>query len=866
MASFTESATLIVKDQSTPQIKRINAALKQLQTTANSLKLIKINLTGLTKASAEARKLTADLNRLKASAINLRVNTTGIAQASRQIAALHAQAQRPVAARAAATGASGRAAAPGAARGGLLYSAGALSGSFARLTWAAGRLTAAFGAVGGAVAVGRAGVQAVVASEDARMRLQQSGFTPAQTDYFMEAARQNQQKEFGRVPAAAIASAAVEQLQAIKAANGTFADYEQAMKRIAANAQTMSVTFKDPTKGAESARQLERLSQALGKDVDKVEISKVQDAAMRAIIATGGEMKAEEMVRVIQQLGPSIAKSMSAQALTDIMMIRDEGGRASTAEWRMAVQELMRGSLNKGDKAAMARVGLRRKGGAADPNIVNEAAADLVGFTERRIVPILEKAGKAAASSAEIATYLDEQAGFTTSAARAYADIVTSLRDGELQRQRAAARAVELSPHLGDQSFRGAAERLSASFDTMLARPLDKMGPAFSQAIEPFALTMDRAGKAAEKGEYAAATGAMVKAGLDLMGGPVGQIASVVSAVSAVKTLIDPTATSFDKGAALLVTGATTLSHAAGAILKYFGGEDPRVDLAHQKKLEQDIPAEIERLRQREAEEVRKNPRSEMLPRIRAAITAAEIQLRDVQRNVVLGEERVRTLTAEAARIAAEDRADMERLRRESGLEPKPAAVAAAIAAGIETPVRAGFPVDAAVAAALKKAAADAAAAARQALATQRAMFPAYRRIDTKERVPAGRVPLPRERPEGAPARVSEAPAASFTEALNRMRTEQPIWLPAFTATGSQLDRASTSFAETFNTLPGRVSEGGRQAGTSIVEVMQGSAPIIGNAIGAAFAARASQVQVALNAANIRPPNSTPDTGVRTAD
>jgi len=98
LPNFVEQATLMVKDQSTPQIKKINAALKQLQSTANSLKSMKVNLTGITKASGEVRKLTNDLNRLKASSISLKVNTGSLSAAGRQLATLRSQARRPISA------------------------------------------------------------------------------------------------------------------------------------------------------------------------------------------------------------------------------------------------------------------------------------------------------------------------------------------------------------------------------------------------------------------------------------------------------------------------------------------------------------------------------------------------------------------------------------------------------------------------------------------------------------------------------------------------------------------------------------------------------------------------------------------------
>lgn len=68
------------------------------------MKSIKVDIAGLAKASTETRKLTADLNKLRAIQVNLAVSASGIAQAPRQLNALRTSASRPVTARPLATG------------------------------------------------------------------------------------------------------------------------------------------------------------------------------------------------------------------------------------------------------------------------------------------------------------------------------------------------------------------------------------------------------------------------------------------------------------------------------------------------------------------------------------------------------------------------------------------------------------------------------------------------------------------------------------------------------------------------------------------------------------------------------------------
>lgn len=102
MVSFTESATLRVVDQSTGSINRINAALKQLKKTTDSLKSKKIDLgldTGkLTQAQASVRRLASEIARLKSAGgtINLRVNAQGMNNVQQQMRQMRAQARNPI--------------------------------------------------------------------------------------------------------------------------------------------------------------------------------------------------------------------------------------------------------------------------------------------------------------------------------------------------------------------------------------------------------------------------------------------------------------------------------------------------------------------------------------------------------------------------------------------------------------------------------------------------------------------------------------------------------------------------------------------------------------------------------------------------
>ncbi len=542
MASFVEQATLLLNDKASKNISKINRELQKLFVTAKKMSSTKIALRvtapGAKQAETALKRVDTAANRLRKGVnVNVRVNT---AQAN---AALNNLARKRTASITA----------------GVFGGLGRSLGRDIAFGFKASIGNELYRAARGAVAeTGRA----TISAEDAQTRVRQAGFNEIDTAKFVALSR-DVQEQFPQVPAAEILNASVEQLSTLKAANATTAQYKSAMERVARNAQTLAVTYKDAVQGAEGARQLERLSQALGADIDEKKINAIQQAAVRATIASGGEMGINEAVRAIQQLGPTIAKSMNPQAITDLLLVRDEGGRQSTAEFRMAIQDLIRGSLNESDKAAMTRLGLRGKGGASLGDVANEASANLVDFTANRIMPILEKAGLTDASSAEIGAFLDDMAGFTTTGARALADIATSLRNGDIQRGRQAARRADLNPQLAANTFRGATQALLASFDTAAARNLDKLGPIFAAEISPVAQALDKAGKQAEQGNFAKAADTMLKAGTDILAGPAGKVLSGIALLEGTKTFLTAT-DPLTKAAGLLSVAGSALIQAAG--------------------------------------------------------------------------------------------------------------------------------------------------------------------------------------------------------------------------------------------------------------------------------------------------------------
>src|SRR4051812_4499333 len=99
MASFTETATLLVKDQSSSKIKKINAELRELAQTAKALRSttlnIGVNATAVQRAIRELVALRRELTAVRNAArtITLSVNTGALTRAATHAKELHATLQ-----------------------------------------------------------------------------------------------------------------------------------------------------------------------------------------------------------------------------------------------------------------------------------------------------------------------------------------------------------------------------------------------------------------------------------------------------------------------------------------------------------------------------------------------------------------------------------------------------------------------------------------------------------------------------------------------------------------------------------------------------------------------------------------------------
>ena len=810
MVTFTESATLIVKDQSTPQIKRINAALKQLQSTANSLKSMKINLTGLTKASADARRLTADLNKLKTSAINLRVNTSGISAAQRQVNQLHTQARRPITLRTAAL--------------------------------AAG----AYGAVHGVARATREGTRTLDIGETS---LALKEIPAERRKYIDEQIRQISEEQSKREGGAMwnrghIMQQYSEMAGVVKiGAAGNEADFRQragAAKYLADQNLELAGTFvklgmsqdQAAETSAKFGKAMEQQGKIFGPD-GKLDIGAAAaeyNNIRKLIPAIGKEATGENYLALMKYLQVS-KMSLEPEAIASAMFKFEEMGTQAAVGINQLIKNLSGGGKKSATKE-MARLGLLGPKGE-----IPESDSDLLRrspqtYVNERLIPRLEadlrKQGK---TDAQIQTMLSDpqKSGYV---ARETQKLVTDrtaqnmLASMILLRQENAEALKDYRSRSGTMesqrkatglSVIGATTAVSNQFQGLMGEAVRAIAPAL---VPTLGLVSDTIRKAAE-GDRAAqaqlAAGTVAAGIATKLASPIAQavigLATPLGLTAGLAGAADsnPAVRSLSTAAIALIGAAEALKNAAdynllamgkkvlkgglaiGAGALHLSGSEPPEDWANA------TPAERERIYARDAKKYQ--------------LYLAEQQLKALEegKTVLPGKQDKRS----AVQGALQDVARLTELRKEL------VASIATLTKEVEQLSSPSKPMD-------------------------KSFF---------DSLPKG-IPIPKADPRKSGFLTDPAETIDLGRRVSEASNARLIDL---------LSTANNNFELTFNTLPSKVSEGGNQAGASIVGVMNGGAAGIGSAIGDAFAARASQVRVGVDASTIRRPDSPLDTGANSA-
>lgn len=254
--------------------------------------------------------------------------------------------------------------------------------------------------------------------------------------------------------------------------------------RIASNAEILTTFLHSAERAAEGARQLEKVLQITGVNVRPEEAAKMNEAALRAFIATGGDIAPEEIKRLLQQLGGTLRQALSPEGLTNAILLRDEGGRQSTAEIRTAMQDLFRGDLNDEDKNRQIAAGLRDSKG--ETVFSKEEFGDPIGLLVNQIVPLLKKMNVATdpanADPIKIANALDSRLGFTGPGARLAAAIIPQLEQFSADIARAA--AIQPSMVLQEPTLRTQLADVEAKFQDAAVRMTKDMMPQIKNATD----------------------------------------------------------------------------------------------------------------------------------------------------------------------------------------------------------------------------------------------------------------------------------------------------------------------------------------------------------------------------------------------
>lgn len=451
--NFVETATLKLIDQASKPASQVNRELNQLWKTVQKLRNVRVKIDiaaprNLGRVDQQIKRLVADANKLRSLPQTVvRVDSSQVVTAIRRIRDMQ---------RAAAAGVQGMrvpVAGPG-GRGGM----GGMGATPNNMFWsrrddtnaeAAGRIMArSFVAVVGvelATVLRRAlatGGREIVDRDTAFANARAAGLDPVMLEGFAQrSAGQTQGVPVTEIMDASRDSIASLQVQ-LKNGAITMEEFNKRAQavtdRIARTAEIGGTTRGDFAGGAREAREMERILPLTSAGFDLPKQQEWIEAFQKVIVASGGDMGAAEMRRMAQQLGPAIMQALSPEGFARLAMLREEGGRQATANTRMMVNDLIRGSLNAADTAQQQRAGLRDERGQTRFNAAD--LADVVGFAERVLMPLASAAGVDLNDTIALQNFFDNVAGFSTSGAREAASLLNQVEQNrrELERLRVA--------------------------------------------------------------------------------------------------------------------------------------------------------------------------------------------------------------------------------------------------------------------------------------------------------------------------------------------------------------------------------------------------------------------------------------------
>lgn len=551
MANFVEQAALIVKDQSTKQIRAINKALKDLFKTASKEKIeIKLStaaarkevaalktailglpktshftLTGTKKAMTDVRalhglmakspplpksvvrntanvkeigKLTDALEKLnKVKAVNVKVTVSGadaslrvVRELNNELAKIKGYKAAPVIKPPRVNMPPPRPVPSSRPSASVMSNEGSLFGKAAGAAIAF-EMVAAIRQLGVSAVKGTA--NSVLSLDDARLEARVAGFS-ANDVAFLESQAIQLSAMYPGSSAAQLLGASVEAAGSASDQKTIVANMALIAKYSQMSAGALSLNGQD---ASEAGRLLFKVIQLSGLANDPVGADAMAKAVMQGVIAAGGDVGMLEVVNMRRQLGTA-GVGISPGALMEAILIRDEGGMRGTANMRQAFSDLIRGNLNLKDRRRQIKAGLRDKNG--NSLVADQFLESPLDFVANEIIPRLRKLkgtdGKPVdlTDGVAIQNALDNQLGFSKEAGGAFlTQMVLQFDSMMIERERARKATPEVA--MEDPSVRMQMNQLNQQMANVAAQTLGPLLPTVSSALDSIVAKVAEAGK-----------------------------------------------------------------------------------------------------------------------------------------------------------------------------------------------------------------------------------------------------------------------------------------------------------------------------------------------------------------------------------
>lgn len=571
MASFVEKATLVVDDKSSAKIKKINAELQKLNKTAMAISRssskainIKVNSRDVVTARNRISSLQKSMKNASSTPLNVKINgVEGVVNASNRIVAASARAraawQTPLVPRV-----------NGGAVNNTVSAATRMEGAFNKVHGAARKIANIIGSRGwqnfqrgfsyafsgevynaGRRVVGTA-ASAPITMDTARTKLGVAGFDETMRNALEEAAR-DLSKKFPALSAAEILESSIEAAGGVSSSGGAMEIILGNMEKTARNAAILTASASlSAEESVKYAKELSKVSDIQGFGADPVEAKRIEDAALRAIIASGGTMDVTQIRNAMQQSGLS-KYAYSDKGLLTAMLLRDEGGRMFTGELRQFTNDSTRVNLSDKKKEQQIELGLRDKSGA--PVYGKEAFEDPFKYANDKLVPILKKLGVDITDVAAVGIALETKMGYNAGAARGGAVLIA--QKANIERQLGFAGGIDLDYALRNPSIAMQAQQVTAQFSNVAEQALGTLMPVVSTGLDAMTKSfanIARGGGGA--GDYATIAASAVPAALGIalqgLGDP------VTRPLSAAGLALTSSAIALDTSAAALTAAAAT--------------------------------------------------------------------------------------------------------------------------------------------------------------------------------------------------------------------------------------------------------------------------------------------------------------------